>query len=169
MRFLLAVLFFIIMAGNVAMAEEEKKDSKKRFITKYYYIGAYIENKGWFFSLPKSLYSYKKGDTILQKPVFRHDETVYIVTYDSKGDIVRVLRVSFWLQRSSKYLKPLEIYTVDHFTRDGKVKLRVTYHTAIDWDNAKKIEYFKNQQLVKVEKYEKGKVTETKKYTPNPQ
>ena len=159
------ILFILISAVGYSQKEFEGDALPGIFQTRYYYSGYFDKEKGeWYFSQPKSLLRLKKGDNHITRFLFVEDESVYVVTFDDNGRIIRVLKLDHWIVRSDKYQKPLAVYMVDHYNRLGERDKVAYYHHNVGWQYITKIEYYKKNQLIKEEHYNKGQLQSKKEY-----
>lgn len=159
------VLFIMFISFNLFAYNDDLALSSDGYQTRYFYKGFFDKDKKkWFFSNPKSLFTYEKGGQGKTKPLFQDDETVFIVTYNDKGQMVRVLKLHYWIHRDSTFRKPIEKYIVEHYNRHGEMKKRAKYIENIGMKHLTKVEFYDGGKLSSEEFYRNGKKYHTENY-----
>lgn len=161
----LMILFIVFLSLNLFSYNDDLALSGDGYQTRYFYKGYYDKDKKkWFFSNPKSLFTFEKNGLGKTKPLFQDDEEVFIVTYDDKGQMVRVLKLIYWIHRDSTFKKPVEKYIVEHYNRQGEMKKRAKYRESIGMQHLFKVEFYDAGKLSSEEYYRKGKKYHTENY-----
>ncbi len=161
---LISFLSLWLVMPLYSQSKAKAPEKKSAYITRYFYTGWYNkEKKSWYFSKPKSILRLKKNGQHEKQPVFIDNEIFFIVTFNSKGRVVRVLKLSYWLRRSGRYHTPLEIYSVEHYSSNGYLEKRATYHQNVGMKYLHKVEHFNpKEQLTSEEYYKDGKAVPKK-------
>ncbi|HEO65564.1 MAG TPA: hypothetical protein ENI73_06805 [Spirochaetes bacterium] len=163
MRIITLLMSFVLLFG--LLSSQNLYSQGNVYHTRYFYQGFYDkEQKKWYFSQPKSMLITEKDGRKKSRPLFRNNETVYVVSYNNEGKIVRILKARHWFRRSGAFGKPLNIYIVDHYNRKGNIVKKATYYHKIGWTYARKIEYYEKGHLIAEEVYRNGKFVSKRDY-----